>query len=702
MSGLSQAWGMVGGNLPAVPPVPEELLEGLPPPFQRLADAVQAGLRPDTSMTVTEWAEANRSLQGKGAAEPGPYRVARTPFIREVADSLSPSHPAQRVTLMKGSQVGGTEAGNCWLGFIIANAPGPIIAVMPTVELAKRFSKQRVDPLVAGAPVLRQKVKSPRARDSGNTVLQKEFPGGVLVMTGANSAVGLRSMPARYAFLDEVDAYPPDAGDEGDPVALAEARTKTYGYRKKIFLCSTPKLAADSRIAREYEASDQRRYFVPCPHCQHMQWLRFVNLRWEKGRPATAAYHCEACGAAATEADKTAMLAAGEWRATATPQNPLWIGFHVSSLYSPVGWMSWVDIAADWEKAVAAGTEAMRTFKNSTLGEVWQEEGEAPDWERLLERREPFTMGTVPARAVVLTAAVDNQAAPERLEVAVWAWAPGFESWLVDTQAFDGSPGAAETWDKARPMFDRLWPREDGTAMRIARIGVDTGGQHTAGVYAQLRRLRDERLMPLKGVPGWARASPVNGPTFIDLTLGGRKIKRGLKLWTVAVDVFKSELYRRLWLGRGEAAGFPPGWVHLSEGLDAERVKQLVAEQLVTIRDRRGFSRQEWQKTRANEQLDLAVYARAALSALGADRYGEGFWKRAPENFPVVEMPPPPAPGHPPPTPKAPLTQEERRMSRLSRLSMATRGPIGPVTLSPTSEGPTVTVLGQKPPRRMA
>ena len=137
------------------------------------------------------------------------------------------------------------------------------------------------------------------------------------MLTGANSATGLRSMPARYVFLDEVDAYPGDVDGEGDPIALAEARTATFGHRKKLFLVSTPTIKGLSRIEREYEASDQRRFFVPCPHCGAMQWLQFERLRWEKGKPETALYTCEACDQPISEAAKTEMLAQGEWRPTA-------------------------------------------------------------------------------------------------------------------------------------------------------------------------------------------------------------------------------------------------------------------------------------------------------------------------------------------------------------------------------------------------
>ena len=213
----------------------------------------------------------------------------------EIMDRLSPGDPTQRIVFMKAAQVGATEAGNNWIGFAIHQAPGPMLAVQPTVELAKRNSRQRIDPLIDESPELRERVKPARSRDAGNTMLSKEFAGGILIMTGANSAVGLRSTPARYIFLDEVDAYPASADEEGDPVTLAEARSLTFAHRRKVFLVSTPTIRGLSRIEREFEASDQRRFFVPCPHCGQEQWLKFERLRWQKGRPETAEYHCEGC-----------------------------------------------------------------------------------------------------------------------------------------------------------------------------------------------------------------------------------------------------------------------------------------------------------------------------------------------------------------------------------------------------------------------
>ena len=212
-------------------------------------------------------------------------------------------------------------------------------------------------------------------------------------------------------------------------------------------------------------------------------------------------------------------------------------------------------------------------------------------------------MGVVPAGAVALTAGVDNQ--NDRLEVAVWAWGAGYESWLVDTRVFLGNPGQAEVWDTLAEYLGEDMPVEGGGSQRIERVGIDTGGSHTTAVYGQIRRLRDNRLMALKGAELWNRAAPVTGPTLVDVLDNGRKLRRGLRLWTVAVSTFKADLYRRLWLTRGDGVGYPPGWVHLPAGLEPEAVKQLVAEQLVTVKDRRGFPRQEWRELRdRNEQLD--------------------------------------------------------------------------------------------------
>ncbi len=587
------------------------------------------GVTPDADLTVSQWADKYRMLASRASAEPGRYRTRRTPYMREIMDALSPNHAAQRIVFMKAAQVGATEAGNNLIGFVIAHAPGPMLAVQPTVELAKRNSRQRIDPLIEESAVLRNKVRPSRSRDAGNTMLSKEFAGGILIMTGANSAVGLRSTPARYIFLDEVDAYPASADEEGDPVSLAEARSLTFAHRRKVFLVSTPTVKGVSRIEREYEASDQRRYFVPCPHCGVRQWLKFERLRWDKGRPETAAYVCEACEQPIAEHHKTAMLEAGEWRATAESADPTTVGYHLSALYSPAGWLSWERIARSWE-AAQGSDDAIRAFKNTILGETWVESGEAPDWQRLLDRKEEWKSGTVPANALFLTAGADVQ--KDRIEVDVWAWGRGLESWLIDHIVIEGGPGSEACWNGLTKLLGRTWQHANGSQMTIARLAVDTGYE-TPAVYGWARKVGFGQVAPVKGVEGFNRASPVSGPTFVDTTIAGKRLRRGARLWTVAVSTFKSETYRFLRLARptpeelAVGADYPPGTLYLPGWIDSEWLKQLVAEQLVTVRNKRGFARLEWQKLRErNEALDCRVYARAAAWILGADRWSDRQW----------------------------------------------------------------------------
>ncbi|WP_119352858.1 phage terminase large subunit family protein [Azohydromonas sediminis] len=628
--------------------------------------AWREGLTPDPLLTVSAWADRYRMLSTKESAEPGRWRTARTPYLREIMDCLSPTSPIERVVFMKGAQVGGTELGLNWVGYAIHHAPGPMMIVWPTTEMAQRNSKHRIDPLVEESPVLREIIAPARSRDSGNTVLMKEFRGGVLVMTGANSAVGLRSMPVRYLFLDEVDAYPLDVDGEGDAIILSEARTRTFA-RRKILLVSTPTIAGTSIIEREYEASDQRRYFVPCPHCAHRQWLRFEQLRWEPGRPQDAAYVCEACEEPIAEHHKPRMLELGQWQAQAESRTA---GFHLSSLYSP--WRRWREIAESWEKATRAegrSVAMIKTFKNNELGETWVEEGEAPDWQRLLERREDYPIGTVPAGGLLLTAGADVQ--KDRIEASVWAFGRGKECWLVEHRVLMGDTARDDVWQRLGEMIDETWTHASGARMPLARFAIDTGFA-TQEAYAFVRRVRDGRVMAVKGTP--KGVALIGTPTAVDVTQGGKRLRRGVKVFSVAVGIAKRELYDHLRLAPevaedGVRPAFPAGYVHLPK-IDSEFLQQLCAEQLVTRRDRHGFAVREWQKMRErNEALDCYVYARAAASAAGLDRFEERHWRELERQLGL------PPPGESMPSNEMPIERPPEATHRGGIKVSATRNP---------------------------
>jgi phage terminase large subunit GpA-like protein len=602
--------------------------------------AWREGLTPDPLLSVSAWADRYRRLGTRESAEPGRWRTARTPYLREIMDCLSPTSPIERVVFMKGAQVGGTELGLNWVGYAIHHAPGPMMIVWPTTEMAQRYSKHRIDPLIEESPVLREIIAPARSRDSGNTVLMKEFRGGVLVMTGANSAVGLRSMPVRYLFLDEVDAYPLDVDGEGDAIHLAEARTRTFA-RRKILLVSTPTIAGASIIEREYEASDQRRYFVPCPHCAHRQWLRFERLRWAPGRPQDAAYVCEACEEPIAEHHKPRMLELGQWQAQAESRTA---GFHLSSLYSP--WRRWREIAAAWEKATRSpgrSVAMIKTFKNHELGETWVEEGEAPDWQRLLERREDYAIGTVPSGGLLLTAGADVQ--KDRIEVSIWAFGRGKECWLVEHRVLMGDTAREAVWQRLAQLLAETWTHERGAPLSLSRLALDTGFA-TQEAYAFVRQVRDSRVMAVKGVRsgGMGGAALIGTPTAVDVSQAGKKLRRGIKVYSVAVGIAKLELYNNLRKSAdvaedGVTATYPAGFVHLPK-IDAEFIQQLCAEQFVTRRDRNGFPVREWQKMRErNEALDCYVYARAAASSAGLDRFEERHWRELERQLGVAPPP---------------------------------------------------------------
>jgi phage terminase large subunit GpA-like protein len=612
---------------------------------------------PDEPVALSDWSDRYRVLTSRSAAEPGPYRTARTPYLRTIMDDLGIGSPVQRVVFKKCGQIGASEIGNCWIGYIVDQAPGPIMLVQPTVDLAKRYSRQRIDPLFDESDRLRAKIRPARSRDSGNTMLVKEFLGGILVITGANSAVGLRSMPVRFLFLDEVDSYPGDVEDEGDPVALAEARMRTFSFRAKEFLASTPLLKGMSRISREYENSDRRRYFVPCPLCAAMQILEFGRLRWQPARPETAVYQCAHCEGTFAEHHKTAMLEAGVWRATRPehdgPADPLTHGYQISGLYSPIGWLSWAQIAREWEGA-AGDADKRKTFVNTVLGEEWEEEADSvPDWERLYERREDWPYGTVPERGLFLTAGADVQ--QDRIEIDVWAWGRGLESWLVDHLVVFGDPGRAETWTSLTELLGRTWEHATGARLALQRFAIDTGFA-TQSVYQWARGQDRATVLPVRGMGAYDRLVPVSGPTKVEVASTGKRLPRGLNLWTVSVSFFKKELYKHLGLSKPTdeqlAAGFtfPAGYVHLPETVSDEWIKQLVAEQQVIIRSRRGFAtRTEWRQLRPrNEALDCRNYARAAVWLAGVDRWSDNRWRQLEEQL-GLDPPPLYNPVLPPP-----------------------------------------------------
>lgn len=576
----------------------------------------RAGLTPDPDYSVADWADRFLILSGKTASEPGHYRTARTPYLREILDALSPTSPIETVVMMKGNQIGWTQAILCWLGFTIDRAPGPALLVQPTVDLARRMSRQRIKPMIDDSPALRSKVAEAKSRDGGNTTFAKEFQGGMLVLTGSNSAAGLRSLPARYLALDEIDGYPRDVDGEGDPVELAKARTDTFKRNRKIVKGSTPTVRGISRIEADFQETDQRRYFVPCPKCGVFQLIEWDRIHWdkdEKGRHLFRTVHleCSDCKARISERYKRRMLEAGEWRPTAECDDPTVRGYHLSALYSPLGWYSWEEAARDFVAAKRAGAHRLKTFVNLKLAQTWEEEGVSLEPEGLIERAEQYD-AEVPEGVLVLTIGVDVQ--DDRLETEIVGWGLHEESWGIDRRTLWGDPGMSERepsspWAALEALLSKTWTTKDGARLKVVAACVDSGGHYTQSVYAFVKGKAMRRVFATKGVTGETRpivTSPARRKT-------GRE-RRHVELFTIGVDSAKTLIYSRLGL---KDPG--PGYCHfpIREGYGADFFTQLTAER----REKkfvRGFPKYVWTKIpgRRNESLDCRVLAIAALFIL--------------------------------------------------------------------------------------
>ncbi len=570
--------------------------------------AFMDGLRPEQPLTVSEWSDRYRRLSSKASAEPGPWRTNRTPYLREPMDCLSTTSNVQRVVMMFAAQTGKTESGANWLGYVIDHAPGPMLLVQPTVEMAKRLSKQRLESLVTETPCLAAKIAPSRSRDSGNTMFAKEFPGGMMLLTGANSATGLRSTPCRYIFCDEVDAFPLDVDGEGDPVSLAEKRATTFA-RRKILLTSTPTVKDFSRIEAEYERSDQRRFYVPCPCCDAMQWLKWPQLKWEKNDPATAAYECEVCKERFAEIHKPAMLRRGEWRATA-PSDGKTAGFHLSGLYSPLGWLSWADMVDDFLRA-KADAPMLKSFVNTRLAETWEEDfASKVDASGLLERCEHYEPAMVPEGGLALTVGVDVQ--DNRLAVSVWAWGREEEGWLLDHQEIYGDPSRPELWKQLDEVVLREWPHAMGHKLRPDVVAIDSGGHFTAEVYQYARERGRQGVVAIKGQSQRGKP-PIGKASKVDVNYQGKTLKRGALVYPVGGDTVKTTLFGRL---KHNEPG--PGFLHFHMKTTGEYFEQLTAEKQVLRYNRGGFPTREWVKkpSARNEALDCLVYAYAAVNLM--------------------------------------------------------------------------------------
>jgi phage terminase large subunit GpA-like protein len=605
--------------------------------------ALYAPLKPPPRRSISEWADDKFYLSAESSAEAGKW--TSMPFQRGILDAFSDARVTY-VSVMKSARVGWTKIINIVAARHIDEDPCSIMIVQPTVEDAEGYSKEEIAPMLRDVPCLAGKVSDAKSRDSDNTIATKKYPGGVLSFVGANSGRGFRRVSRRIVLLDEIDAYPLSAGKDGDQYRLAEKRTLWF-WDRKVGAGSTPLVHQTSRIRKLFLAGDQRRYYVPCPHCGHMDYLVFSKpkastdeterdddearpatpghfMAWDKDAPESAHFVCSDCGACIEETHKHWMVERGEWRAAKAFNGHA--SFHIWAAYSYAPNAGWSQIVKEFLEASKAGPDELRTLVNTVLGETWRERGEAPEWERLYRRRENYPRGSVPPGALFLTAGVDVQR--DRLVFEIVGWGRGKISWSIDSDVLIGDTSSHDNavWLELDAFLARKFSTPLGVEMPIWSLAVDSGDQ-TQVVYNWARRYEMPRVIAVKGVD--ARNVLVGAPSPVDVSLGGKKIANGYKVWPVSGDVAKGELYGWLRLPEPTAEGalHPSGFCHFPE-YGEDYFKQLTAEQKITTRDRKGFPVMSWELKpgRQNHVLDCRVYARAAAQVIGLDRFRESDW----------------------------------------------------------------------------
>ena len=588
-------------------------------PARRVLRSWLAMLTPPPKRTVAEWADGERVLSMESAAEPGPWRTSRAEYQRGFLEAFSDPNVRELVGVWA-SQVGKTDSLLNMIGSRIDANPGPMLMIQPTLTMAEAWSKDRLAPMLRDTPCLRGKVRDARSRDSGNTVLHKQFPGGHITIAGSNSAASLAMRPIRDVYFDEEDRYAPSAGTEGDAVKLAETRTRAFWNAKKVHI-SSPGIRGASRIEIVWMRSDQRYYYVPCHACGARQTLKWTQVAWEKDpdtgehRPETARYVCDACGEPWSDVQRRAAVRRGEWRATRPFRGCA--GFHINALAAPWESCNLEHLVRQWLEA-QGNPELLKVFVNTVLAEWWEDSHftKTVDETGLLSRREELEeiagRPAIPAPCALVTAGVDIQ--DSRAEVSIYAWGKGEEAWLLEHRFLYGDPSTAAFWEDLDRYLLLTWPRSAGGIDFVRGIAVDTGGHHTAATYdfcgPRFRRSTADGgrqfVFAVKGMAGsgelWPKAAS--------------KASAKVPLWPIRVDAGKEQVYGRL--GIAEPG---PGYIHLPRSVDVEFMRGLTAERVVTRLDKKGFPRRSWEKKPGyarNEPLDCAVYAYAALVGLRA------------------------------------------------------------------------------------
>ncbi len=582
--------------------------------FSRLAGQ----LRPKDALSLSAWADKYMVLP-EGSSESGRYSSSTIPYQKDIMDAITDPEVTD-VAVMSSSQVGKTTIIMVGIAYYIDYEPSTQMVVMPTIHDGEKFSKTRLAQMISDIPNLREKVSPAKSRDANNTILLKVYPGGSLSIGGANSPSSLASDPRRIIWMDEVDRYPESAGTEGNPILLAEKRATSY-WNKKHILTSTPTNAKTSKIKAAYDKGSQEEWQVACPACGEYQAYEFERIDFE-----SVGMVCAHCGVLSSER---------EWKDSEHkwvahhPERKKFRSFKLNELASPF---------VDWDEIIDAFKDAndrykrlhdphdLKVFKNTRLGEVWDDEalGETLDDEVLYRRAEAYD-GELPDGVILLTGAVDVQ--DNRLEVEIKGWGRDFESWGIYKTEIYGELIRHEIWDELEAYLGRTFTFADGRELNVAAFAIDSGGHHTNDVYRWAREMRrkGKNCYAIKGYAGKDDIELLHRKTTVEIkekrSDGKEYVIDQTVLHVLGVDAGKEDITQRLKIDEpGEGYCHFPVEDGLGRGYDEDYFRGLTSEYKI---DKMvgGKYKKVWVKKSGvrNEPLDLFNYNYAALMILKPD-----------------------------------------------------------------------------------
>lgn len=553
-------------------------------------------LQPPENLTVSEWAEKYRMLDSKTSAMPGPWRNEKTPYLREIMDEFI-NYDTEEIIFCKPSQVGGTEAMQNMLGYVIQQDPSPTLIVYPTDTLAESISKNRLEPMIRASKPLRKLYN-----ENESSKLELQFDGMYLSLNGANSPSALASKAIKYLFLDEVDKYPGASKKEADPIRLARERTKTFTNQRKIYMTSTPTLQT-GHIWQALQGADiEKHYFVPCPHCGEYIELKFSNLRFPSGddldnseRADMAVYVCQECGCKITDQDRDNMIRYGEWREVRrNTKASKKVAFWINTLYSP--FVRFSEIVKEFLDS-KDNPDLLQNFVNSWLAEPWEDTKLKTDADMVMERQTDLPQLVVPSWARYLTAGVDVQ--ETCLYWTIRAWGPYITSQNI-------AHGQALSFQDIESTMNTPYLTESGEQVIVSLCLIDSG--YDADSTYDFCATNSEWAMPVKGASNpmmshfkTSKINKVDSKAY------------GMNLVLVDGDKYKDMIASRMRKDNGKGA-----WM-VYEGCDREYAEQVTSEHKV---NEKSGSRvvQRWRPKRShidNHYLDCEVYSLAAADILG-------------------------------------------------------------------------------------